>query len=181
MIFRALLLSSLWMAGSAAHAQSQTAETSDDVTMHRSGAGQPDKAGWAAAQSTNGAFSARLPCRFNDFTLDSGKEVVSKVFTIGCARADGSKFSASRLAYREGAAGAQRLFSEARKSSPVLKFDTDTAFSTVEIQENDCGWTRMIRAGQDNILMVVEAEGRACNGLGPLATQFFETVKVGQR
>jgi hypothetical protein len=80
--------------------------------MHRIQAGTLDESGWTNANSTQGVFTATMPCLFNDFTVEdmNAKSSTEKVFTLGCRRYDQRKFSVSRVQYRSGNADAQTFF-----------------------------------------------------------------------
>lgn len=75
----------------------------EGMTMHRVQAGEPDSSGWIVADSTMGAFSVRLPMKFNDFTMHRpGSDApVSSAFIVGGKSAEGVKFTAARIVYRD--------------------------------------------------------------------------------
>lgn len=74
----------------------------EGLAMHRKAAGTLDASGWTTAKSTDGAFSVRLPLKFNDFTMEmpTSNAKVARLFGIGGKTIEGIKFAAQRIAYR---------------------------------------------------------------------------------
>jgi hypothetical protein len=77
--------------------------------MHRIYAGKFDASGWALAESTNGAFSVKMPGPFNDFSVASSpSDITERIEGIGGKAPNGISFSALKQVYREpGTASAQ--------------------------------------------------------------------------
>jgi len=161
------------------------------LKMHRQQAGVLDRSGWTGAQSTEGSFSVKLPCLFNDFSVDTSAEpgALLKAFTVGCLRADRRKFSATRVQYRNGTRDARYYFDKnatgaafpnARVSRSTYEgmpvIDIETSGGTV------CGFLRFVFANEDNFVLTVEApQGIACQGLDAQSTQFFASLVVAPR
>jgi hypothetical protein len=163
----------------------------DGLTMHRKDAGKPDKSGWVVdAASTGGAFRVALPCRFNDFTFEDTSEGsrTRRTDTVGCATANGRRFSASRIAYRGGAKEAEAFFNRGKSEPPwrgaTQRVGTHGELPMVESTFEDgrrCGHMRLIHAAPENVLLVVEAPKVACAGLASASRRFFESVAVDPR
>jgi len=153
------------------------------MTMHRVQAGVLDSFGWTVANSTEGRFSVELPCRFNDFTLVKG--AADKLFVVGCKRADGGKFSTTRSMYRDGARAAQQYFDRTAKDgmwpgSKVVagKYDGAPMADSTIVEDDSCGWGRLIRAGNDNVVLIAEGKGAACPNVESLVPRFFASLKA---
>lgn len=175
----------------AATAVAAQSGVTDGLTMHRKDAGKPDKSGWVVdAASTGGAFRVALPCRFNDFTFEDTSEGsrTRRADTVGCATANGRRFSASRVTYRGGAREAEAFFNRGRAEPPwrgaTQRIATHGALPMVESTFEDarrCGHMRMIHAAPENVLLVVEAPKVACAGLAAASRRFFESLAIDAR
>lgn len=157
------------------------------MTMHRLQAGAPDESGWALAESTHGAFSARLPCTFNDFTVEdlTGNENVSRSDAVGCQRPDGEKYSVTRIHYRGGAKMAKSFF-EKNKQASAFPGAKKTAFafknmSALEVSISEptrCGTLRFLLVGPTTVLMVAEAPAAQCEHLNSQVPTFMSSFAV---
>lgn len=157
------------------------------MIMHRLQAGVVDQSGWVLAESTQGAYSAKLPCIFNDFTMDdlTGKENVSQSYTIGCLRPDGEKYSVSRIQYRGGAEMAKAFFDRYKDKSAFpgakktqLIFEGLPALDVVITEPTRCGTLRLLLAGPNTILMVAEAPAAQCRHLSSHISTFLSSLVV---
>jgi len=138
----------------------------EGMKMYRIGAGEPDSTGWILADSTKGGFSVRLPVTFNDFTMESPKSdaPVSRTFVVGGKSAEGVKFTAARIVYRDYGT-AQGSFSQIESGeafsgqSPITRsFDVD-GHRAVEITLNDgsaLGYLRYILLDDSVMSLIVE-------------------------
>ena len=159
------------------------------MIMHRTQAGTLDKSGWTSAESTQGAFKVSLPCKFNDFTVEE-KDPTSpteKTFTVGCLRTDRSKFSATRVQYRQ--ATAAKTFFDKNSSATSGPGEVQGAgrhaglpFVDRALRDStQCGFMRFISAPPDNLVMIVEAPASACTGLDSMKERFFRSLAVEKR
>jgi hypothetical protein len=155
------------------------------MTMHRVQAGALDANGWVVASSTEGQFTVELPCQFNDFTVANQEGSANKVFVVGCKRSDGSKFSATRASYQEGQTAAQENFSSAAKkglgSGSTTQLEgrgSDAAILSKIDGPSGCGWERVVRAGSDNVLLIAEGKGEACQTVESLVPRFFASLQA---
>lgn len=157
------------------------------MKMHQTQAGKPDASGWLTATSTEGGYSVRLPCAYNDFTMNgyNPAEPVEKGYTVGCMQANQKKFSATRLRYRNGAKDAQAFFDKAGQmgQTPGAKvskgsFKKMPLLDVRSADETRCGFLRFVQLGADNLVMVVEAPAAACAGLDAQAATFFKSLTL---
>ena len=157
------------------------------MTMHRIQAGSLDASGWAVAESTHGAFAVKIPCTFNDFSMDqsAANTPVIKSYTLGCLRPDKRKFSATRIQYRNGAKDARSFFEnnakgEGRPGAHISR-STYKDMPVVDIAiENKalCGFLRYVLAHDDVLLLATEAPRGSCQGLDAQSTEFFTSLSV---
>lgn len=153
----------------------------DSINMHRTGAGAPGPDGWTDAASTNGSFSTRLPCQFNDFTITPGTGDVVKGDVLGCD-AGGTRFGATRLRYRDAALAAK--YFEAIAASGTWPGATIERTSyrglpavTLHLEDDTrCALMRIVRAEEDNIIMTVEAAPPRCDIAKTSGTQFLDSL-----
>jgi hypothetical protein len=155
-------------------------------TMHRIEAGRLDASGWTDARSTRGAFSIRMPCLYNEASLPSSEpEITTTAQTVACERADGSNFMVVRGGYTGGAASAQEYFDRGRTQSPfatstqtLTSFAGRPAIEIVARPDGKCLWSRIVRDGPENIVLVVVAPDSICDQVRPMATTFFEALQI---
>jgi hypothetical protein len=157
------------------------------MTLHRLQAGVVDQSGWAMAESTQGAYSAKLPCTFNDFTINdlTGKENVSWTYGIGCRRPDGEKYSVVRVQYRNGEEMAKAFFDRSKDTfafpGSKRKQLIFQGLPTVEVAVTEptrCWTMRYLLAGSNVILMVAEAPAAQCRHLRSQVSTFFSSLVV---
>ena len=162
-----------------------------NVRAHRVGAGVFDKTGWTKAVSTEGRYSVELPCQFNDVTA-SPENGPSKgndlAFIVACDRADGVRFFAARFQYPNGQAEAQKTFDQRFAGSPMAEGTfTDGQLQGLKLFDfaldgpGKCIFGRMVRAGGDNIMLLVEpvkAPATVCSSLRPDAVRFRSSLMV---
>lgn len=181
----ALILLAVWYS-----ATGFTQQLPPGMTIHRLKAGTLDQAGWAEADSTEGAFSVKLPCAFNDFTMDqtSANTPVIKGYTLGCLRPDRRKFSATRIQYRGGENFAKSNFE--RNANGANWPGADIAKSifkglpVVDVKaknQTQCGFLRFVLAPPDSFFLAVEAPLETCAGLEVQSTEFFKSLTVRKR
>lgn len=156
-------------------------------TMYRLQAGTLDASGWTAAASTGGNFSIRMPCLFNDFSIEDSDpaSVTSITYGLGCRRPDGALFTAARIRYRNGAPVAQTYFDTARTGPgfPGAAFTATTfagsqALDAVTRARGLCFWMRMVRDGPETIVLGVEGPAAMCEQLRPMASEFFAALDM---
>jgi hypothetical protein len=158
------------------------------MTMHRSQVGVFDKEGWALAESTEGKFSVKLPCKFNDFTTDdpSPTAVVVRTYTVGCLHENQEKFAAVRLQYRGGATAAKNYFEQSlggagwqpQDEIKRAKFGKHPALDIVTHQPPRCGFVRMILLDSDVIFLAAEAPLPPCEELRAHSQKFFASLST---
>lgn len=161
------------------------------MTMHRQQVGIPDKEGWTIAESTQGNFSVKLPCKFNDFTTDdsSSAAAVTRTDTVGCSRDDLEKYAAVRLQYRDGAAAAKSYFEQSlhgvgwKKEDELkrTKFGKHPALDIVTHQPPRCGFVRIVLLESDVIFLAAEAPFQPCEELRARSEKFFASLSVNGR
>jgi len=155
------------------------------MTVHRVRAGALDASGWSTATSTRGNFVVRLPCLFNDFSLQ-GSETVVATDTVGCRREDQQKYSATRVKYQQGAAAARKRFDD---MSGPRRLEGETArrrlmfngFPAIEVDfrsSTQCGTTRSVLVGADLLLLTAEGPPTACSVLNLPAATFFASLQI---
>ena len=163
---------------------------SSPLTMHRLGAGTLDTDGWVDAESTFGMMKADLPCLYNDFTVtDSDHSApVIKSFGMGCKRPDGLKVSVSRAVYKAGEKSAVGFFMSAVNNTggPIKKVirSKSNGHEVIDIssaEAGSCGESRIVRAGRDNIIMILEAPTSECAGFRAVRDRFFNSLEFGDR
>ena len=159
------------------------------MTMHRLQAGVPDESGWVLAKSTQGAFSVRMPCTFNDFNLDdlTGQENVSRSYVVGCKRPDGEKYSVTRIEYRGGAEMARRFFEKNKRASAfpgakknALTVKDSPALDITISEPKRCGTLRFLLVGPTTILMAAEAPVAQCRHLNSQVPSFMESLAIDE-
>ena len=160
------------------------------MAMHRLQAGSLDQDGWTEGNSTEGQFSARMPCLFNDFTSADRSEdsKTAKTYTLGCLRADRKKFSVTRVRYRNPEVDSQYFFRRAETGvswpdAKVVKlsYKGSPAVEVTIADATKCGFVRLVHATPDNLLMITEAPKESCEGLAAMSRKFFESLHIGQR
>ena len=155
------------------------------IIMHRSGAGELDKTGWAEAKSTEGKFSVRLPNVFNDFSTRAGESQnpVDRMFVVGTV-VDGVKFAAARISYLTPDAARQyyekfvsgETFPKGKRNAGDYK-----GFSFVDITVSDdraAANMRVLLIGQSIMNLTIEGPlAKAAIG-EKLKLTFFESLIV---
>jgi hypothetical protein len=157
------------------------------MTMHRLQAGTLDPTGWALAESTRGAFSVKLPCKFNDFTIDDDTGAdVARVHTVGCLRPDREKYSATRVQYR-GESMAARYFE--KNAEPAAFHGAKKVRSTlhglpvidiVPFERDQCAAMRFVLAGTEIVMMVAESPPEQCAALRTRIPAFLSSLEIRQ-
>lgn len=160
---------------------------SQDMTVHRIQAGLLDASGWAKAESTDGAFAVKMPCTFNDFSLDqsSANTPMIKSYTVGCLRPDKRKFSATRIRYRNGAKDARSFFEKYAKGEgwpgAHISRSTYKGMPVVDVvleNKAQCGFLRYVLAHEDSLLLVTEAPRGSCQDMEAQSYEFFASLTV---
>ncbi len=158
------------------------------MTMHRAQAGGLDASGWTRAASTKGNYSVRVPCLFNDFTVEDldPSSKAKQLDTVGCLRDDRKKFSVTRFQYKHPEADAMAFFEKGKKDfrRPGQQIISSTirgapAFDVAVADSSRCGFIRMIHIFPENYLLVAEVASPSCSGLEALSRVFMESLVVG--
>ena len=153
----------------------------------QTGAGKLDKSGWTDAASAQGAYSVRLPCLFDEqLMVAKPNSLAVKSFNLECTQADGTLFRAMRVEFNGGAGPAQDFFVRMQTfgGNHVLRAFKSGGNDAVDLKnekDDHCAWTRQIRAGADNLMLIVEHTGTRCATLQPDVTKFFDSIVVKPR
>jgi hypothetical protein len=171
-------------------ADSRAQDLPPGMTMHRVQAGELDSAGWALARSTEGSFSISLPCKFNDYTFDAAKGNLPKqpMYMVGCQLPNGLRYAANRATIIDGKEAAEKLFSDFSFDNTAVKIISSVQglhnglqFKQLSVSQNSrCAEIRMLRAGENNILLTVETITGECFDFKKDAQRFFDSLEVGQ-
>ncbi len=158
------------------------------MTMHRFQAGEPDASGWMLATSTEGAFSVRLPIKFNDFTIDESDPSAPtlRLFSVGAASQEKIKFVATRVVYRKGAESAQFFFARAEKGEglPALEGVTPRrigerrAVDQVLKRASDVSYHRIILLETDLLMMTIESPRSLDATTQQYVAPFFDSLTI---
>ena len=149
----------------------------EGLEMHRMGAGTLGPDGWTTATSTNGGYSVRLPCLFNDFTFRSRTESFTQADMLGCGH-DGMKFMAMRGQDRDAATGQvnfERPIPGATSTGltyrglPGIARDMQNATS--------CAASQSVRTKAGTILLSVETSVAKCEAMKQVAATFFGSLE----
>lgn len=157
--------------------------TAAKIAAHRNGAGALGPDGWTDAISTQGNFSVRLPCLFNDFTFTPGSGDVLKGDVLGCD-AGGTRFGATRIHYRD-AAVADTYFNTLAAAGALLGATTEraphrglTAITRRLDNRTQCALMRIVRAEQDNVILTVETTPARCGSVMKMGLQFLDSFTL---
>jgi hypothetical protein len=172
-------------------ASAQETQLPPGMTMHQQQAGLLDREGWTVAQSTEGRYSVKLPCKYNDFTTEdsSPSAAVSRTDTVGCLREDQQKFAVVRMQYRGGAAAAKAYFEqnthgigwEAADELKRAKSGKHPALDIVTHRPPRCGFVRIVLLESDIIFLAAESPLPPCEDLKVKADKFFASLSVEGR
>jgi hypothetical protein len=159
------------------------------MTMHRFQAGEPDATGWMLAASTGGAFSVRLPIKFNDFTVDESdpNAAVLRTFAVGATSQERIKFVATRFVYRKGAESAQFFFARAEKGEGLARLERVTPRQVGERRAVDhvlkgpsnVVYQRTVLLDSDLVLMIIEAPRDLDAAAQQFVPPFFDSLVIG--
>lgn len=160
-----------------------------EMHMHRVQAGTLDATGWTLAASTEGAFSVRLPCKFNDYTVDikEAGAIKGHLFMVGCDRADGVRFSAMRFQWVAPNGGQEtydRYVREGLAPGATFRSDTFKGFPSVYssyASGGKCAWARALHVGGEVLVVMVEPVHAPCTDLKAVADKYFDTAEVKSR
>jgi hypothetical protein len=156
-----------------------------ETTLNRTQAGTLDNNGWTLAESSEGKFSVKLPCLFNDMTTTNiATTPLNKGFALGCVDSEGVRFTAIRTTYRQ-EGYASSLFSKYEKGEglpgkvmPANKLDY-MGFKTLDIALMDETFLllRVILVGEDLVMLTKEAKPF---DLPPISNTsiFFDSLKL---
>lgn len=163
-------------------------QTMPAKTLHRVQVGKLDASGWTDARSSEGNFSARMPCLYDDATVDTRSPGTLMTYALACFRADGSVFSASRMFARGGEEQAARWLARAEDVAArngvvgtAGRVNGMRSLETSVLANGHCRWVRMILAGESMVRLEVEGQGRRCTALAADAVKFFDSVEIKQR
>ena len=161
-------------------------DAATSTVMHRVYAGAFDASGWALAESTNGAFSVRMPGPFNDFSVASGpSDITSRVEGIAGKAPNGITFTALKQVYREkGTASAQ--FDTFKNGGglpgatvrPVTPGGGFRAWDIAYGDDTSAGIERVILAGDNLFTLTVEWPDAKADAAVALIKQFIESFRV---
>jgi hypothetical protein len=165
-----------------------SAQERSDTRVHRENAGTLDADGWIMAESTEGRFAVRLPCQFNDFTINTPEQELptTGAFLLGCLRQDKRKFLASQMAFKAGAEAARQSFEFNSKGllMPRLTTRRQSSFEGYRVVDFEirnasyCGFIRYVLVEPTEIVMHVEAPPAHCDSLSLDAQIFFSSLKI---
>jgi hypothetical protein len=161
------------------------------MTMHRFQAGEPDASGWMLATSTQGAFSVRMPIKFNDFTVDESdpNAAVLRTFVVGATSQEKIKFVATRMVYRKGAESAQFFFARAEKGEglPALERVTPHRIGERRVvdqvlkQASDVGYHRIVLLETDLLMMTIDSPRSLDATTQQFVTPFFDSLSISKK
>ena len=159
------------------------------LPVDREGLGKLDASGWTDARSDQAGLSLRFPCLYGEATKTGEVGSTSRTswaFIMNCVRADKVVFSAMRADFHGDLVKAEQGFEEliSRHGGEVLRRFTYKGAVAVDLKRADggrCGWFRLIRAGSDNVALIVEGQGANCVGLDADIAKFFDSVEVRPR
>jgi hypothetical protein len=139
------------------------ADAAVNKVVHQNGACQKDPDGWCIAKSAEGGFTAILPMAFNDYTITSDGDAVTRTDVVGGGSTDGIRFMVDRLSYKGGAAMAKHYFDKfaggdtgmgtvvsARRGKVAGHDALDMAMDSAEGRSH----VRMVLLDKDVIMMV---------------------------
>ncbi len=148
-------------------------------------AAEPDAKAWLVeASSKDGKFSVSFPCKANEGKVDGdaqGGIIVGH--SLGCVSGDGTKFIAVRSVYKEGRKGADHYFGVMKQGmwqngKTVVAADGNSVDAHIREGMN-CAWSRVERAQDDLVVLIVEANGVDClNAQNDRASSFFNSLKA---
>ena len=195
MLLRSLLLGSLLGVALAMSAFGQALppgiKLPPGTTMHRFQAGEPDASGWMLATSTAGAFSVRLPIKFNDFTVDESNPSAPtlRLFSVGATSQEKIKFVATRVIYRKGAESARFFFARAEKGEGLAALERVTphgigerrAVDHVLKRTSDVAYQRIILLETDLLMMIIESPRSLDATAQQFVAPFFDSLAVSTK
>lgn len=197
----AWLLGAMGMAGVAMPAWGQAAvatsaagpslnpQLAPTVKVHRSTAGEMDASGWADAKSTDGAYSVRLPMKFNDITLVSNdpSAPVERIAVIIGQGVDNIKFTATRIVYRQAHEGPQNFrlvasgkggLSQKPDEMKALHYKGYQAVDITAKQGTVQLFQRILLVGNDLLTLTVEAPQAQLQKVSPLVSMYFQSLEA---
>ena len=195
MLLRPLLLGSLLCVALAMSAFGQALPPGitlpPGMTMHRFQAGEPDASGWMLATSTEGAFSVRMPIKFNDFTINESdpSAPVLRTFSVGATSQEKIKFVVTRMVYRKGAESAQFFFARAEKGEGMPPLERVTprrigerrAVDQVLKRASDVSYHRIVLLETDLLTMTIESPRSLDATTLQFVAPFFDSLTIGTK
>jgi hypothetical protein len=195
MLLRPLLFGSLLWVAQAISAFGQTLPPGitlpPGTTMHRFQAGEPDASGWMLATSTQGAFSVRMPLKFNDFTVEESNPNAPtlRLFSVGATSQEKIKFVANRVIYRKGAESARLFFARAEKGEGLPALERVTphrigerrAVDHLLKRASDVAYQRVILLETDLLMMIVESPRSLDATAQQFVTPFFDSLTISAK
>ncbi len=156
------------------------------VTTHRAAAGTLDEEGWVEAASTLGNYSVKLPGKFSDLTMaqQNLKSAVEKAEVLTTTTVQRIHFTATRMHFRQGAAGARKQYEALKAASGKAPYKSVKAMShkgrealEAEIEvKNIVAVQRTVLLDDDLFTMIVEYPKPQEAVAKRLAPTFFESV-----
>jgi hypothetical protein len=150
----------------------------------------PLPSSWVLAKSQPGKFSANFPCSVqNESALNPWRSGATKAqHAIGCRRSDGVYFMAVRIEYPENSVAGQKNFDSFTRNGVAGSFYLkSTSFKGLAAVESAgeipsvpvCEHQRMVRAGQDNIVLGLQSMSyTGCKELSKDAQTFYNGLEV---
>jgi hypothetical protein len=162
------------------------ADADTSTVMHRIFAGTFDATGWTLAESTNGAFSVKMPGPFNDFSVASSpSDITARIEGIAGKAPNGITFTALKQVYKaKGTASAQfDTFKDGGglPGAMVRPVPTPGGFHAWDIAYGDdasAGVERVILVGENLFILNVEWPDAKSTAAGGLLKPFIESFKV---
>jgi hypothetical protein len=195
MLLRPLLFGSLLWVAQAISAFGQTLTPGialpPGTTMHRFQAGEPDASGWMLATSTQGAFSVRMPLKFNDFTVEESNPNAPtlRLFSVGATSQEKIKIVATRVIYRKGAESARFFFARAEKGEGLAALERVTphrigerrAVDHLLKRASDVAYQRIILLETDMLMMIIESPRSLDATAQQFVTPFFDSLTISAK
>ncbi|MFZ3119551.1 MAG: hypothetical protein WA159_14685 [Variovorax sp.] len=147
--------------------------------FHRKNSGKPDLSGWFAAASTEGGYTVRLPCPFDDFTETDGAR---KRYVLECLHGNYKKFVVKKYEYRN-IERAKQKFRKIREDVGFLFSVTESTYQgnpSIESSGSspgECMYMQTVYAKSSVIFMAaVDNETPKCPNLEAMSRQFFNSL-----
>lgn len=151
--------------------------------FHRKHFGTLDQSGWVLAASTEGGYSVRLPCPFDDVTETQGAE---KRYVLKCFYGDYKKFVVTKYKYQNFEQAKQK-FLKIRENIELLfsvneaTYQGNPSITSSDSTPGECFYMQTIHAKSDVIFMIVsDNETPKCRNLEAMSRQFFNSLIINK-